>query len=50
MAAAATPARKTRRGKLEAGGRKLTDADSFEVSLLIEAEEDGSEPEELELG
>jgi hypothetical protein len=35
------------RRQLEAGGQKLTDADSFEVSLLFEVEEDGSEPEEL---
>ena len=35
------------RQKLEAGGRKLTDAKSFEVSLLIEAEEEGEEPQQL---
>jgi hypothetical protein len=35
------------RKQLEASGRKLTDADSFEVSLLIEGEEEGSDPEQL---
>lgn len=35
------------RQKLQAGGQKLTDAKSFEVSLLIEGEEDGEEPEQL---
>jgi hypothetical protein len=35
------------RKKLEAAGQKLTDAGSFEVSLLIEAEEDGEDPEQL---
>ena len=35
------------RQKLEAGGQKLSDADSFEVSLLIEGEEEGSDPEQL---
>jgi hypothetical protein len=35
------------RQTLEAGGQKLTDAKSFEVSLLIEGEEDGEDPEEL---
>jgi hypothetical protein len=36
------------RQQLEAAGKMLTDADSFEVSLLIEAAEEGdSEPEEL---
>jgi hypothetical protein len=35
------------RKQLEAGGRKLTEADSFEVSLLIEGEEEGSDPEQL---
>jgi hypothetical protein len=35
------------RQKLEAGGRKLTGAKSFEVSLLIEGEEDGTDPEQL---
>jgi hypothetical protein len=35
------------RKKLEVGGQKLTDAKSFEVSLLIEGEEEGEDPEEL---
>jgi hypothetical protein len=35
------------RHQLEAAGQKLTKADSFEVSLLIEGEEDGEDPEEL---
>jgi hypothetical protein len=35
------------RQKLQAGGQKLTDAKSFEVSLLIEGEEEGETPEEL---
>jgi hypothetical protein len=35
------------RKQLEAAGKKLTDAESFEVSLLIEAAENGGEPEEL---
>lgn len=35
------------RKQLEAGGRKLTAAKSFEVSLLIEGEEEGSDPEQL---
>jgi hypothetical protein len=35
------------RHQLEAAGQKLTDADSFEVSLLIEGEESGEDPEEL---
>jgi hypothetical protein len=37
----------TARKKLEAGAAKLTAAHSFEVSLLIEGEEEGSEPEQL---
>lgn len=35
------------RQKLQAGGQKLTDARSFEVSLLIEGEEEGEDPEQL---
>jgi hypothetical protein len=35
------------RQKLQAAGQKLTDAKSFEVSLLIEGEEEGEDPEEL---
>jgi hypothetical protein len=35
------------RHQLEAAGQKLTKADSFEVSLLIEGEESGEDPEEL---
>ncbi len=39
---------KRRRGiSSKRAGQKLTDADSFEVSLLIEGEEDGEDPEEL---
>ncbi len=43
----------TARQKLEKGAQKLTDADSFEVSLLIEGEEEGEDPEQfgcLDLG
>ncbi|HEY0278965.1 MAG TPA: hypothetical protein VGC32_11930 [Solirubrobacterales bacterium] len=37
----------TSRQQLENAGQKLTDADSFEVSLLIEGEEEDEESEEL---
>jgi hypothetical protein len=35
------------RKKLESGGQKLTAAKSFEVSLQIEGEEEGTDPEQL---